>query len=376
MSVQGLTGACEAGFLHPREEAANPLAKPRARNGDHAQPLPAGSPTGTRPPSSAFRVQGRVGGGQPGERPLFDPVMPDNGYVWWYCDGRSDCGQYGFTIIAFIGSVFSPYYKWARRSPGADPRNFPCMHVVLYGKKNRWAMTERTDAALTQSRDCLTIGASSIRWEGDRAIIDIDEVTAPLPRRVRGQITVHCDHVYDRASYLDANREHRWWPINPRARAEVRLDSPGLNWDGHAYFDSNDGDVPLEQSFDYWNWSRASLADGGAAILYDLELKGGGFRSLALRYGTDGKVEDFVSPDQMLTLPRTRWLVERQTRCEPPAKPAIVESWVDSPFYSRSVVSTQLLGEPVTAVHESLDMRRFVSPIVQIMLPVKVPRVI
>jgi carotenoid 1,2-hydratase len=376
MSVQGLTGACEAGFLYPREEATNPQATPRARNRDHAHPLPAGSPSGTRPPSSAYRVQGRVGGGQPGERPLFDPVMPDNGYVWWYCDGRSDCGEYGFTIIAFIGSVFSPYYKWARRSPGADPRNFPCMHVVLYGKKNRWAMTERTDAALTQSRDCLTIGASSIRWEGDRAIIDIDEVTAPLPRRVRGQITVHCDHVYDRASYLDANREHRWWPINPRARAEVRLDSPGLNWDGHAYFDSNDGDVPLEQSFDYWNWSRASLADGGAAILYDLELKGGGFRSLALRYGTDGKVKDFVSPDQMLTLPRTRWLVERQTRCEPPAKPAIVESWVDSPFYSRSVVSTQLLGESVTAVHESLDMRRFVSPIVQIMLPVKVPRVI
>lgn len=376
MSVQGLTGACEAGFLYPREEAANPLATPRARNRDHAHPLPAGSPSGTRPPSSAYRVQGRVGGGQPGERPLFDPVMPDNGYVWWYCDGRSDCGQYGFTIIAFIGSVFSPYYKWARRSPGADPRNFPCMHVVLYGKKNRWAMTERTDAALTQSRDCLTIGASSIRWEGDRAIIDIDEVTAPLPRRVRGQITVHCDHVYDRASYLDANREHRWWPINPRARAEVRLDSPDLNWDGHAYFDSNDGDVPLEQSFDYWNWSRASLADGGAAILYDLELKGGGFRSLALRYGTDGKVTDFVSPDQMLTLPRTRWLVERQTRCEPPARPAIVESWVDAPFYSRSVVSTHLLGQPVTAVHESLDMRRFVSPVVQLMLPVKVPRVI
>ncbi len=376
MSVQGLTGACEAGFLHPREEAANPPAVARPHKFAQAQSLPPGAPSGTRPPSSAYRVQGRVGGGQPGERPFFDPVMPDNGYVWWYCDGRSDCGEYGFTIIAFIGSVFSPYYKWARRSPGADPRNFPCMHVVLYGKKNRWAMTERTDAALTQSRDCLTIGASSIRWEGDRAIIDIDEVTAPLPWRVRGQITVHCDHVYNRASYLDANREHRWWPINPRARAEVRLDSPDLNWDGHAYFDSNDGDVPLEQSFDYWNWSRGSLADGGAAILYDLELKGGGFRSLALRYGTDGKVTDFVSPDQMLTLPRTRWLVERQTRCEPPAKPAIVEGWVDSPFYSRSVVSTHLLGEPVTAVHESLDMRRFVSPIVQIMLPVKVPRVV
>jgi carotenoid 1,2-hydratase len=87
-------------------------------------------------------------------------------------------------------------------------------------------------------------------------------------------------------------------------------------------------------------------------------------------------VEDFTSPDLMLRLPRTRWLVERQTRCEPPHKPAILEGWVDAPFYSRSVISTHLLGEPVKAVHESLDMRRFVSPAVQVMLPFKVPRVI
>lgn len=339
-------------------------------------PLPKGTPSGERPASSEFRVDGPVGGGMPGAGPRFDPVMPDNGYVWWYCDGRSDCGQYGFTVIAFIGSVFSPYYKWSRRNKAADPLQFSCMHVVLYGQKHRWSMTERKAGAVQQSTDMLTIGPSSIRWDGSRAIIDIDEVTAPFPRRVRGQITIHCDHVYDRASYLDANREHRWWPINPRSRAEVRLSEPGLTWDGHAYFDSNDGDVPLEDSFDYWNWSRSTLADGSAAILYDLEHKGGGYRSLALRYRPDGTVEDFTSPDLMLRLPRTKWMVERQTRCDPTIKPEIRETWVDAPFYSRSVISTHLLDEPVTAVHESLDMRRFVSPLVQILLPFKVPRVI
>lgn len=372
MGAHTITGAVNTGLAHNREEAR--AARPATAQ--DLPPLPAGTASGTRPPSSAFRVPGRTGGGMPGERPLFDPVMPDNGYVWWYCDGLSDCGQYGFTVIAFIGSVFSPYYKWARRSKRVDPRKFSCMHVVLYGRKHRWAMTERGEAVLTQSRDVLSIGPSSMRWEGDRAIIELDEVTAPFPRRVRGQITVHCDQVYDRASYLDANRQHRWWPINPRARAEVRLNSPDLDWDGHAYFDSNDGDVPLEDSFNYWNWSRGSLADGGAAILYDLELKGGGFRSLALRYRPDGTVEDFTSPDRMQRLARTRWLVERQTRCEPPHTPKIAEGWVDAPFYSRSVINTHLLGEPVTAVHESLDMRRFVSPAVQVMLPFKVPRVI
>ena len=42
------------------------------------------------------------------------PVAP-GGYRWWYVDALSDDGQHGLTVIAFIGSVFSPYYAWSRR---------------------------------------------------------------------------------------------------------------------------------------------------------------------------------------------------------------------------------------------------------------------
>ena len=38
-----------------------------------------------------------------------------DGYVWWYVDALSDDGQHGLTLIAFIGSVFSPFYAWSRR---------------------------------------------------------------------------------------------------------------------------------------------------------------------------------------------------------------------------------------------------------------------
>lgn len=331
--------------------------------------------TAARPPSISWKVPGRVGGGMPGVGPRFDPHVKDNGYVWWYVDGLSDDGNYGFTVIAFIGSVFSPYYKWARRGNPADPRNYSCMHVVLYGKSDRrWAMTERKADALSQSEDTLVIGPSSMHWDGNKLTIDLDEVSVPLPQGVRGQITVHTDAVYDRASYLDNEKAQRWWPINPRARAEVRLNKPELNWSGNAYFDSNDGDKPLEESFIYWNWSRGTLNDGGAAILYDLELKDGGFRSLSLRYRTDGTVEDFTSPDPMVTLPKTLWRVARHTRCDAGDKASIEERLVDTPFYSRSVLNTHLLGQPVRAMHESLDMRRFVSPAVQFLLPFKVPR--
>ena len=47
-------------------------------------------------------------------RPAFDGAVAPGGYRWWYIDAFSDDGQHGLTIIAFIGSVFSPYYKLER----------------------------------------------------------------------------------------------------------------------------------------------------------------------------------------------------------------------------------------------------------------------
>jgi len=34
-------------------------------------------------------------------------------HVWWYVDAISDDGQHALSVIAFVGSVFSPYYAWA-----------------------------------------------------------------------------------------------------------------------------------------------------------------------------------------------------------------------------------------------------------------------
>ena len=71
--------------------------------------------------------------------------MTPGGYGWWYVDGVSDDGAHGITIIAFVGSVFSPYYKWARgRRQPPDPAHHCALNVALYGRGGkRWAMTWR-----------------------------------------------------------------------------------------------------------------------------------------------------------------------------------------------------------------------------------------
>ena len=99
----------------------SPLWKGLARIGGA---LPAAAPADSDPwallrpderPSALRGPDGRLipspEGGYGNAHPRFDAPVPAGGYSWWYVDALSDDGRHGLTIIAFLGSVFSPYYK-------------------------------------------------------------------------------------------------------------------------------------------------------------------------------------------------------------------------------------------------------------------------
>jgi len=295
-----------------------------------------------------------------------------NGYAWWYVDALSDDGRHGITLIAFVGSVFSPYYALARRRGAGDPQHHCALNVALYGSPKRWALTERRRTALSRDAGSLAIGPSSVRWDGRGLTVEIDEVTAPLPSRVRGTVRLWPEAVTGHAITLDAQGRHRWWPIAPCARVEVALERPALRWSGPGYLDTNWGDAPLEEAFTTWDWSRVSL-HRGTAVLYDARYHGGGGRMVALRCDPSGRVETFAAPPAA-PLPGTLWRIERGTRVDPGHTAAVVQTLEDSPFYARSVIATHLLGEPAEGVHESLSMDRFTAPWVQLMIPFRMPR--
>jgi carotenoid 1,2-hydratase len=50
------------------------------------------------------------------------------------------------------------------------------------------------------------------------------------------------------------------------------------------------------------------------------------------------------------------------------------ETLEDTPFYVRSVLDSGLLGERVVSMHETLNVPRFASTPVQLMLPWRMPR--
>jgi carotenoid 1,2-hydratase len=61
-------------------------------------------------------------------------------------------------------------------------------------------------------------------------------------------------------------------------------------------------------------------------------------------------------------------------RSDAAAPPQLRQTLEDTPFYVRSVLSADVLGERVTALHETLDVPRLVSLPVQMMLPFRMPR--
>lgn len=246
--------------------------------------------------------------------------------------------------------------------------------MALYGAgANRWSMTERGRRSVHREARAFQIGPSRVRWEHDALVFDIDEITAPIPRRVRGQVRVHPQALCPFVTALDAAGRHRWGPIAPCARIEVEMQAPALRWTGHAYLDSNEGDEPIDRPFREWDWSRATLADGSTAVIYDVRPRSGPDRVIARRFAPDGSSRAFDAPERQV-LPRSKWLLGRTLRSDPGVPPRVVQTLTDAPFYVRSTIRAGVLGETVTAMHESLDLPRVVSLPVRLMLPWRMPR--
>jgi len=304
--------------------------------------------------------------------PAFSRSVTSGGYCWWYLDAISDDGASALTIIAFVGSVFSPYYRRACRRGDADPADYSAINCALYGRRaNRWTITERGAAAVERSADVLRIGPSMLAFDGRELRVDLRETAVPLPRPVRGTIRVAPRVRTAERFTLDAAGRHRWWPVAPVADVEIRMDRPALHWRGRGYLDFNEGSEPLAAAFREWHWSRAATG-AGAAITYDCTRVDGSSHCLALAVDAGGGLVHFEPPPPA-PLPPSRWRVSRRTRADE-GRAALSRSLEDTPFYARSLVHTRLRGEDLLAVHESLSLGRFTAPLVQLMLPFRMPR--
>ena len=200
------------------------------------------------------------------ERPNFNIEVPPNGYAWWYIDGINKAADRGVSVIGFIGSVFSPWYKWSGRR---DPENHVCINVATYGPGGRFTMTDRGRSALKQSSDFLRIGPSNISWDNGKLVISVDEISSlPAISRVKGTIVIEPSAISKVELPLTEDGTHVWRPFAPNAKIYVELNRNGWQWQGHGYFDANFGTKALEEDFSYWTWGRYPT-ENGCICFYD-----------------------------------------------------------------------------------------------------------
>lgn len=302
--------------------------------------------------------------------PNFNLKVPENGYAWWYVDGISGDGKRAVSVIGFIGSVFSPWYRWSGRK---NPEDHVCINVATYGPGGRFTMTDRGTPALRQSADTFSVGPSSMRWVNGQLVIDINEISGPpLISRVRGTITVTPSAITSVELPLTEDGTHIWRPFGPVSDISVDLEAPGWQWDGHGYFDANFGTRALEEDFSYWTWGRYPTA-GGSTCFYDATRLDGSKLGSGFHFDPDGTATEIDLPPK-LEFKRSLWAVRRETRGDCGFRPRQVMNMLDAPFYSRSMVETRINGEMTVGVHEALDLTRFRSPLIKPMLAVRVPR--
>lgn len=269
--------------------------------------------------------------------------------------------------------MFSPYYAWARRRGAADPDNHCALNVALYGQRaRRWAMTERGRGAVARDATSFAIGRSHLAWTGRELAIDISEIAVPTPRPVRGRVRVVPSALNKLVFPLDAAGRHRWQPIAPVCRVSVDFRDPDLRWHGDGYFDINHGDAPLEQDFHSWQWSRAATRSG-TVISYDTIARDHADKTIALHVDPAAHLQQ-IAPLAAAPLCRTLWQVARSARADAGTPARVVGTLEDAPFYARSHLAARVLGEDVAVMHESLSLDRFKMPLVQAMLPFRMPR--
>ena len=298
----------------------------------------------------------------------FSRAVVHDGYAWWYVDALADDGVHGLTIIAFVGSVFSPRYMSARRRAPTSPDEHCALNVVLYGgRQQRWVMTEFARAHVQRSATQFTLGTNDLHWDGQRLRISIHDRSAPRRQAVRGLVTVEPQPLVNCQFALDRAGHHRWQPLAPSARVKVEMDAPEIRWQGRAYVDSNHGDAPLARDFHDWDWCRGHH-EAGTDMLYDVHTRDGERRGLALSFDAQGQCAEHTPPARVVLPTSHLWRMRRGTQSQN-GQARVVQTLEDTPFYVRSVIETRLRDRTVRAVHESLSVDRFVQPWVQTLLP-------
>lgn len=196
-------------------------------------------------------------------------------YEWWYFDGLSNNGEYGFVVIFYEGNPFSRRYSEALDSEGNDSLKiadaYPALSISVYkhGKPIYYGFREYSpeDALFTPDRVFGRAGKSDFLGsksnDGLRYTIQLNQ-TLPGGDRIEGILkfasrTINLSLAEDKPTASEDN--HIWNLVQPYASVEGEIfingyESHNIIFTGRGYHDHNLGLEPMDRNFKDWHWGR------------------------------------------------------------------------------------------------------------------------
>jgi carotenoid 1,2-hydratase len=252
-------------------------------------------------------------------------------YRWYYVDVTS--GDFTAVFIFMVGSIFSARYSMALKKGGL-PREHAAVNFALYekGVRRLWVLSEYGDVRTSHDERTLHIGDSWLRSTAKGLEAEVRDRTTPFMltgwgRPTHVHLTLKAEGPAHSELRLVDGLEHFWHPLAARARARVQIKGQGIDLEGPAYHDGNNGLVPLGFDLRGWEWARVH-GPQRTDITYRPWAD-----APALRVGVTA---DAAMSTREVLVPgpsrRTSWGLRVPDSIGLEAPPVLVES---SPFYAR-----------------------------------------
>jgi len=201
---------------------------------------------------------------------------PNEGsYEWWYFDGLSNNGEFGFVVIFYEGNPFSRRYSEALHSSSKKTlktaEDYPALSISVYrhGKPIYYGFREygQEDAFFASDKVCGRVGEcefiGSKSKEGLHYRVNLNQ-KLPSGDGIEGSLEFtspikNISIAGDKSESFEDN--HIWNLVQPCAsvRGEISIsgyDSHNFQFAGPGYHDHNHGLEPMGLDFKDWYWGR------------------------------------------------------------------------------------------------------------------------
>ncbi len=199
-----------------------------------------------------------------------DESVPFGGYEWWYFDGLSKNGEYGYVIIFYRNNPFSTRYIKDLVNQDNKHQIYPAISVSLYkkGKPIYYSFLEFKGEAFewNEGENSVTIATNSARYKmkGDRLEFELSlNQKLESGHAVKGTIRGEGMHANPNLIQMQPpESKHTWNLLAPASEIKADLRIRGVNgeeevaFEGLGYLDHNKGAEPMKDSFRDWYWGR------------------------------------------------------------------------------------------------------------------------